>query len=102
MFVEAVRQGASRATLARIAANIALDASIGAIPLLGDVFDIAWKANLRNVALLERHLAAPTRARRADRTFVALLLAGLALLIIALALAAGLLAAWLLGVVGIT
>ena len=76
IFVEAVRLGASRATLLRIAGNVALDASAGALPVVGDVFDFAWKANLRNVALLERHLAAPTNARRADRTFVTLLAAG--------------------------
>lgn len=56
--------------------RVALDASAGALPVLGDVFDFAWKANLRNVALLERHLAAPPDARRADRTFIALLAAG--------------------------
>ena len=76
VFVEAVRLGASRATLLRIAGNVALDASAGALPVVGDVFDFAWKANLRNVALLERHLAAPTNARRADRTFIVLLAAG--------------------------
>lgn len=76
VFVEAVRLGASRATLLRIAGNVALDATAGALPVVGDVFDFAWKANLRNVALLERHLAAPTNARRADRTFIVLLATG--------------------------
>lgn len=86
VFVEAVRLGASRATLLRIAGNVALDATAGALPVVGDVFDFAWKANLRNVALLERHLAAPAGARRADRTFIVLLAAG------TLAVGAGLLA----------
>lgn len=76
IFVEAARRGASRETLTRIAANIALDACIGAIPGLGDVFDFTWKANLRNVALLERQLADPHAARRADRRFIVLLGAG--------------------------
>ena len=76
ILVEAVRLGASRATVIRIAGNVALDAAVGAIPLLGDIFDFAWKANLRNVALLERHLAAPDRAERADRSFVLLLIGG--------------------------
>jgi hypothetical protein len=91
MLVEAVREGASRSTLVRIAANIALDASIGAIPLVGDVYDVAWKANLRNLTLLERHLAAPDRAQRADRTFVVLLFAGVAIVFLGLLAAAGLL-----------
>ena len=38
----------------RMAANVALDWAIGAVPLIGDVFDVAFKANLRNLALLER------------------------------------------------
>ena len=76
ILVEAIRLGASRATVIRIAGNVALDAAVGAVPLLGDFFDFAWKANLRNVALLERHLAAPDRAERADRSFVLLVIFG--------------------------
>src|SRR2546422_1671327 len=85
LFRSAFRMGASRATLVRMAGNVALDAAVGAVPLLGDIFDFAWKANLRNVALLERHLAAPARAERADRSFVWLVLFGV------LAMALGLL-----------
>src|SRR5258706_11495312 len=66
MLVEAVRLGASRATVLRIAGHVALDAAVGAIPLLGGIFHFGWKANLRNVALLERHLAAPDRAEPPD------------------------------------
>ena len=92
--------GASRATLMRIAVNIVVDAGVGAIPVLGDLFDFAWKANLRNVAILERHQAQPVRAQRADRTFVALVACGV------LALGAGLLSlgvlltVWLVRVLG--
>ena len=80
ILVEAVRLGASRATLLRMAGNVALDAGLGAVPLIGDIFDFAWKANLRNVALLERHLAAPAQAARADRSFVALVIFGVCVL----------------------
>jgi hypothetical protein len=89
--VEAVRLGAAKGTLARMVLNVAIDALGGALPLVGDLFDAVWKENLRNVALLERHLAQPTRAGRADRRFVALLGAGVLLLCGALA-AAGVLA----------
>lgn len=95
IFVVAVRQGASRSTLSRIAANIALDLLIGAIPLLGDVFDFVWKANVKNVALLERHLAAPHQAASADRRFVTLLAGGMLALAIGLLVGGALLAAWL-------
>ena len=73
ILVEAARLRASRATLVRIFYNIAVDAVVGTIPLLGDIFDVVWKANLRNVALLERQLADPARAGKADRRFVVLL-----------------------------
>ena len=79
ILVEAGRRGTSRLTLTRIASNIALDALLGAVPLLGDVFDAFWKANLRNVALLERHAASPTAARKADRLFFVLLTGSLVL-----------------------
>jgi hypothetical protein len=88
IMVEAVRLRASRATLARMVYNVAVDALGGALPLLGDVFDAVWKANLRNVALLERHLAEPARADKADRRFVALL-GGLVLLLCGALAAAG-------------
>ena len=86
ILVEAFRMGVSRATLLRMAGNVALDAGLGAIPILGDIFDFAWQANLRNVTLLERHLATPAQAGRADRAFILLVISGV------LAVALGLLA----------
>jgi hypothetical protein len=50
------RLGASRAILARMAGNVAMDAVFGSVPLVGDIFDVAFKSNRRNVALLRRHL----------------------------------------------
>jgi len=44
-------------TKARMVLNTLIDMIIGAIPLVGDIFDIGFKANSRNVALIERHLA---------------------------------------------
>src|SRR3954470_1606856 len=44
-----------RVVLARMVLNALIDAGIGAIPIAGDVFDFAWKANEWNMALLERH-----------------------------------------------
>jgi hypothetical protein len=94
ILVEAYRLGASRATLVRIAGNIALDAGVGVVPLLGDIFDFAWKANLRNVALLERHLAEPTRAASADRSFVLLVICGVLVTALALLVLGILLTRW--------
>ncbi len=44
----------SKLTRWRMAANFALDLAVGAVPLAGDVFDLAFKANMKNLALLER------------------------------------------------
>lgn len=52
------RMGASAPVLARMAANVGADALIGAIPVVGDLFDVAWKANTRNTDLLRRHMEA--------------------------------------------
>jgi hypothetical protein len=49
------RNGASGYVLARMVFNILIDAIFGAIPLLGDIFDIYFKANQRNVRLMEEH-----------------------------------------------
>jgi hypothetical protein len=54
---EAIQLGVPRATLLRMVGNIALDTLVGAIPVVGDVFDVAWKANKKNVALLNAYLA---------------------------------------------
>jgi NAD/NADP transhydrogenase beta subunit len=73
-------RGVPYVTLARMVVNLALDVLIGAIPLLGDAFDIAWKANRRNYKLLTRHLRQPQRHTWKD--FVFLLCIGLILLAI--------------------
>ena len=95
IFVEAIRLGAPRATLARIASNIAIDALVGAVPVLGDVFDVVWKANLRNVALLEHHTLDPAGAGKRDRLFVTLVAGGVAALCGALLVGGVLLTTWL-------
>lgn len=74
-----------------MAGNVALDAAIGMVPLLGDLFDAAWKANRRNLALLERHGVAPPEAQRADRLFVVMLLASLGVLCLTVIVAGALL-----------
>ena len=101
ILVEAIRLGASRATVIRIAGNVALDAAVGAVPLLGDIFDFVWKANLRNVALLERHLAAPDRAERADRSFVWLVIFGVLVMALGLLVLGILLTRWVFRALGV-
>ena len=54
---EAIRLGAPTSVLLRMVANIGIDTVVGAIPVMGDIFDIAWKANKKNAALLHAYLA---------------------------------------------
>jgi len=56
VIAEAVRLGVPAHLLARMATNIAADTLIGAVPVLGFVFDFAFKANQRNLSLLRQHL----------------------------------------------
>src|SRR3954469_22735898 len=53
---EARALGAPRLLVARMIANVAIDGMVGAVPLVGDAFDVAFRANRRNMALLRGHL----------------------------------------------
>jgi hypothetical protein len=53
---QAWQSGASKMALARMLGNVGVDFLIGSVPILGDLFDFAWKANRRNARLLEAHL----------------------------------------------
>ena len=63
-------RGVPYVTLVRMAANLGISVLVGSIPLLGDAFDIAWKANRRNYQLLHRHLGAPRRQTWRDWAFL--------------------------------
>lgn len=84
----ASRCGIPRVTVARMGLNVAVDMLLGSLPLVGDVFDVWWKANQRNAALLQERLAQnPAASRRATATdwiFVAAMFAGLLVLFVAL------------------
>jgi hypothetical protein len=79
-----VRMRVPAVVLTRMAMNAGFDALIGLVPIAGDIADVGWKANLRNLDLLERHAVPGTPARRADVWFVA---AGVALMVLVLVLA---------------
>jgi hypothetical protein len=53
---EARQLGAPSWLIARMLANAFLDTTIGAIPVVGDAFDVLFRANMKNMALLRRHL----------------------------------------------
>ena len=78
VIVQAVRLGARGSTVARMVLNVAVDAVVGSIPLLGSVFDFAFKANNRNVALMQRHGLDPDRTQAESRAAVRRTLIGVA------------------------
>ena len=87
--VEAIRLGVSKRVLFRMLRNVALEALVGVVPVLGDVFDIGFKANLRNAALLRSCIEdrlRPTPVRASRRWLQWVLLAVFAALILALLL----------------
>lgn len=59
IILRAAQMGASWTTLLRMTGNVLIDGFIGLIPILGDLFDFAWKANLRNMVLLDQALEKP-------------------------------------------
>jgi hypothetical protein len=73
-------RGVPYVTLARMAANLAIGVLVGTIPIFGDIFDVAWKANKRNYQLLVRHLGEPHRHTWRDWTFLLMLVTALALI----------------------
>jgi hypothetical protein len=85
ILAQAARLGVGRSVLVRMALNVALEGVVGIVPFAGDVFDAAWKANQRNVRLLERWMEQPRHAQRASLALVAgIFLALLALVVVAL------------------
>lgn len=79
-----VRADLPPSVLLRMGFNILLDVVIGAIPLLGDLFDVSWKANIRNAELLEEYKQDAPSTERHSRWMLWSIAAGLILLIIGL------------------
>lgn len=79
----ALRARVPAAVLLRMVLNVGIDMVVGAVPLAGDLFDVAWRANERNLALLERAAVDPVATRRSSGAIV------LGVLLLLLALLAG-------------
>lgn len=82
---EAARFGVPRLVLGRMVVNLLVDLAIGAIPLLGDLFDVVFRSNSRNLALFRRHALDPDASTRGEQTFfvgVFVLLIGLVWLLL--------------------
>lgn len=71
VIAEAARFGIPRIVLGRMVVNLLLDLGIGAIPLLGDVYDVAMRSNSRNLALFRQHALDPEAPTRGHQAFFA-------------------------------
>ena len=82
--VEAARMGLPREILYKMVGNILLDSFAGTIPVLGDLFDVGWKSNVKNIELLEKHLELGQEAQNNTLFIIGLVLL-LALIILSFA-----------------
>jgi len=74
------RLGAPASTLIRMVINIGIDTVVGSVPILGDMFDAGWRANIKNVELLDQHIGGGVQSRRANRLVVIGVIAALLLM----------------------
>lgn len=88
---QAARLGVPKSVLMRMMMNVAVEGVVGLIPIFGDLFDAGWKANARNVELLERHLANPQATAGSSRRLLAVLVIGFILIMATLSLLSALL-----------
>ncbi len=86
IIIESARLGIWRATWGRMVmvVNIIIDVLVGAVPMLGNLFDLVWKANNYNITLLGDYLKTPGERKKADQGFIILSIGGLFLLAIVL------------------
>lgn len=76
----AARMGMPTPVLARMSGNVLIEAVVGTVPVLGDLFDMAWQANMRNVRLVEEHYEPKLRPRSLRKIWVGLLVFAIFLL----------------------
>jgi hypothetical protein len=84
---EGARLGAPNLILLRMTGNILVEAILGEIPLLGDVFDFVWQANTRNLALIHRHHDSTWEPRSLRAVWITVLAVTLLVLTVAIGLA---------------
>jgi hypothetical protein len=91
IIIAAWARGVSYVTVARMVTNVAIEVVVGSIPILGDMFDIAWRANRRNYALLVGSVEEPRKHTLESWLF----LAGVCVVLATLVLLPMLLLTWL-------
>jgi Domain of unknown function (DUF4112) len=95
IIAESARLGAPKSVLLRMSANTAIDTILGAVPVLGDLFDLAFKANRKNLHLLQAYLDTPQRTRRVSIGWLAMIGVVALLVLAGVLVLIGRLVAWL-------
>lgn len=95
IIVEAARMGLPRKVVGEMVSNIIFDSVVGIVPVLGDLFDVTWKANVKNMALLEKHLHITPQNRKSDRLFLIGLILLLTIIVLGFASLTVVLISWL-------
>ena len=100
--LESARMGVPRATLVQMVSNIIVDTLSGTVPVLGDLVDVTWKANTKNIVLLEEHLKIPHSqpGKKVDWLFLAGLFGVLLLVVMGVAAISVFVLKLLLGAIG--
>jgi len=80
IIIEAARMGTPRDVIWQMVGNILFDSVAGTVPVVGDLFDVAWKANVKNMTLLESHLSVPQEGQSSENNL--LFLIGLTVLLL--------------------
>jgi hypothetical protein len=94
LIAAATRFGVPRIVVGRMIVNTVVDLAVGAIPLLGDLFDVVSHSNSRNLALFRRHALDPAASTRGEQ----LALAGLVILVVGLLWLVATAIGWLLSI----
>ena len=74
------RLGVPPWVVVRMILNLGVDTLVGSVPLVGDLFDVGFRANTRNAALLEKHVVEPDAVRRSSKVAVMVAVAGVVVL----------------------
>src|SRR5262245_19275134 len=101
MIWQAARLRVPKVVLLRMVLNALIDAGVGAIPVLGDLFDFAWKASEWNMGLLERHARPGRAATSGDYLFVTICVVIIAFAALLPIVTAWAFVVWLRGIFGV-
>ncbi len=96
LVVAAHQMAVPRVVQLRMLLNVMIDVLIGLVPVAGDIADVFWKANAKNMALIERHAAEPQRPTPGDWLFVL----GILLAIVAVAALPLIVVYWVVRMIG--